>query len=75
MATFLRCLNRMNDLIDKCKIQGYISYQNNDINKINPMIMRIDVGMVFQNPNPFPVPIFDNICFKPRCQEIKNKNG
>ena len=65
----------MNDLIDSCKIQGYISYQNNDINKINPMIIRKDVGMVFQNPNPFLMSIFDNICFKARWQGIKNKNG
>lgn len=65
----------MNDLIDNCKIQGDISYQNEDINKINPIIPRKDVGMVFQNPNSFPMSIFDNICFKPRCQGIKNKNG
>ena len=56
----------MNDLIDNCKIQGDISYQKVDINKINPMIMRKDVVMVFQNPNPFLMSIFDNICFKAR---------
>ena len=61
----------MNDLIDNCKIQGDIIYQNDDIDKINPMIMKKDVVMVFQNPNPFLMSIFDNICFKARWQGKK----
>ena len=72
-STLLRCLNRMNDLIDGCKITGSIKYKNEEINSINPMILRTNVGMVFQNPNPFPMSIFDNIAYGPRCQGIKNK--
>lgn len=72
-STLLRCLNRMNDLIDDCKITGSIKYHEEDINDINPMILRTNVGMVFQNPNPFPMSIFDNIAYGPRCQGIKNK--
>lgn len=72
-STLLRCLNRMNDLIDNCKITGSIRYNEEDINTINPMILRTNVGMVFQNPNPFPMSIFDNIAYGPRCQGIKNK--
>ncbi|MGM9969071.1 MAG: phosphate ABC transporter ATP-binding protein PstB [Anaeroplasma sp.] len=72
-STLLRCFNRMNDLIVDCKITGLIEFQNNDLLNINPMLLRTDVGMVFQNPNPFPMSIFDNIAYGPRCQGIKNK--
>ena len=72
-STLLRCLNRMNDLIDDCNITGSIKYNNEDINEINPMLLRTNVGMVFQNPNPFPMSIYDNIAYGPRCQGIKNK--
>ena len=72
-STLLRCLNRMNDLIDNCAITGSIKYNNEDINEINPMVLRTNVGMVFQNPNPFPMSIFDNIAYGPKCQGIKNK--
>jgi len=72
-STFLRCLNRMNDLIDGCNISGELLYKMDDINEINPMILRTNVGMVFQNPNPFPMSIFDNVAYGPRCQGIKNK--
>ena len=60
-STFLRCLNRMNDLIEGCKITGKIEYDGEDVNQINPMRLRTNVGMVFQNPNPFPMSIFDNL--------------
>jgi len=72
-STFLRCLNRMNDLIDSCHISGTLNYRDTDINTVNPMILRTNVGMVFQNPNPFPMSIFDNVAYGPRCQGIKNK--
>ena len=72
-STFLRCLNRMNDLIDDCKITGKLTYLEQDVNTVNPMILRTNVGMVFQNPNPFPMSIFDNIAFGPKCQGIKDK--
>lgn len=73
-STFLRCLNRMNDLIDGCKITGLLNYKQEDINQTNPMLLRTNVGMVFQNPNPFPMSIFDNVAYGPRCHGIKNKS-
>ena len=72
-STLLRCFDRMNDLIDNCKIEGEILYNLEDITKINAMELRTEVGMVFQNPNPFPMSIYDNIAYGPRCQGIKNK--
>jgi phosphate transport system ATP-binding protein len=63
----------MNDLIENCTIEGTITYKKEDINQINPIDLRTKVGMVFQNPNPFPMSIFDNIAYGPRCQGIKNK--
>lgn len=73
-STLLRCLNRMNDLIEGCKVEGTIIYENQNINDINTLELRTKVGMVFQNPNPFPMSIFDNIAYGPRCQGIKNKD-
>lgn len=72
-STLLRCLNRMNDLIDECNITGVITYDDINLLDINPISLRTRVGMVFQNPNPFPMSIFDNIAYGPRCQGIKNK--
>ena len=72
-STLLRCFDRMNDLIDNCKIEGEILYNLEDITKINAMELRTEVGMVFQNPNPFPMSIYDKIAYGPRCQGIKNK--
>jgi phosphate transport system ATP-binding protein len=72
-STLLRCLNRMNDLIESCKITGDITYGNTNISEINPIELRTKVGMVFQNPNPFPMSIFDNVAYGPKCQGIKNK--
>lgn len=73
-STFLRCLNRMNDLIDGCKVEGKILYHGEDINTVNPILLRTKVGMVFQQPNPFPMSIYDNICYGPRCQGVRNKS-
>ena len=72
-STLLRCLNRMNDLIDGCKIEGTVFYENQNISDMNTLELRTKVGMVFQNPNPFPMSIFDNIAYGPRCKGIKNK--
>ena len=72
-STLLRCLNRMNDLIEGCKVEGTIIYENQNISDINTLELRTKVGMVFQNPNPFPMSIFDNVAYGPRCQGIKNK--
>ena len=72
-STLLRCFNRMNDLIDNCKTTGTIKYEDSDINDLNEVELRTKVGMVFQNPNPFPMSIFDNVAYGPRCSGIKNK--
>ena len=73
-STLLRCLNRMNDLIPSTSITGTLHYYSLNVNEINPMELRTKVGMVFQNPNPFPMSIYDNIAYGPRCQGIKKKS-
>lgn len=67
-STFLRCLNRMNDTIDICRVEGQINLDNEDIYhpKVDPVQLRAKVGMVFQKPNPFPKSIYDNIAYGPR---------
>ena len=72
-STLLRCFNRMNDLIENCKITGTIKYEDSDINNLNEVELRTKVGMVFKNPNPFQMSIFDNVAYGPRCSGIKNK--
>lgn len=67
-STFLRCLNRMNDTIDICRVEGRITLDNLDIYdpKIDVVELRARVGMVFQKPNPFPKSIFENVAYGPR---------
>jgi len=67
-STFLRCLNRMNDTIDICRVQGQIALDGEDIYapKVDPVQLRAKVGMVFQKPNPFPKSIYDNIAYGPK---------
>ena len=74
-STFLRCLNRMNDLIENCRISGEIRLLGDNIydSKTNVVQLRTEVGMVFQKPNPFPMSIYDNIAYGPRCQGIRDK--
>lgn len=72
-STLLRCFNRMNDLIPSCRIEGEIHFYDKLVNEINPIELRTKVGMVFQNPNPFPMSIFDNVAYGPKCQGMKNK--
>ena len=72
-STLLRCLDRMNDLIDDCKVEGEILYKGKDVKNYDAMDLRSNVGMVFQTPNPFPMSIFDNVAYGPRCHGIKNK--
>ena len=73
-STFLRTLNRMNDLIDSVKIEGSVYYEGKDIYKDYDVIdLRKKIGMVFQNPNPFPMSIYDNIAYGPRIHGIKTK--
>ncbi|MGI6714506.1 MAG: phosphate ABC transporter ATP-binding protein PstB [Bacilli bacterium] len=72
-STLLRCLNKMNDLIPSCKIIGDITFEGEDINALNPVDLRTRVGMVFQKPNPFPMSIYDNVAYGPRCAGIRSK--
>lgn len=72
-STLLRCFNRMNDLINDCKIKGEILLDGKDINKINPIEVRTNVGMVFQSPNPFPMSIYDNVVYGLRCNGVRKK--
>jgi phosphate transport system ATP-binding protein len=67
-STFLRCLNRMNDTIDGCRVEGLISLDDSDIygEKVDVVPLRAQVGMVFQKPNPFPKSIYDNIAYGPK---------
>jgi phosphate transport system ATP-binding protein len=67
-STFLRCLNRMNDTIDSCRVSGEILMDGEDINSngIDVVPLRAQVGIVFQKPNPFPKSIYENIAFGPR---------
>lgn len=67
-STFLRCLNRMNDTIDVCRVEGDIMIDGEDIyhKLIDPVQLRAKVGMVFQKPNPFPKSIYDNVAYGPR---------
>ncbi len=67
-STFLRCLNRMNDTIDVCRVTGEIKLDDQDIydKKLDVVPLRAQVGMVFQKPNPFPKSIYDNIAYGPR---------
>lgn len=74
-STFLKTLNRMNDLVDNVKITGTVEMDNKDIygNEIDLTLLRKKVGMVFQQPNPFPMSIYDNIAYGPRVHGIKSK--
>nr|WP_322892274.1 phosphate ABC transporter ATP-binding protein PstB [Yoonia sp. 72] len=67
-STFLRCLNRMNDTIDICRVQGSITMDGQDIYdpRVDPVQLRAKVGMVFQKPNPFPKSIYDNVAYGPK---------
>jgi phosphate transport system ATP-binding protein len=75
-STFLRCLNRMNDTIDVCRVEGTILLDSEDIydRAVDPVQLRAKVGMVFQKPNPFPKSIYDNVAYGPRIHGLaRNK--
>ncbi|HBC06621.1 MAG TPA: phosphate ABC transporter ATP-binding protein, partial [Rhodospirillaceae bacterium] len=76
-STFLRSLNRMNDTIDICRVEGEISLDGQDIydKTIDVVHLRARVGMVFQKPNPFPKSIFDNVAYGPRIHGLTNSNS
>lgn len=76
-STFLRCLNRMNDSIDICRVEGQILLDDEDIyhSKKDVVELRARVGMVFQKPNPFPKSIYDNVAYGPRIHGLANRKA
>ena len=73
-STLLKTLNRMNDLVEGCRIEGSVTMDGEDIyGAMDPTILRKRVGMVFQKPNPFPMSVYDNIAFGPRTHGIRSK--
>lgn len=74
-STFLKCMNRMNDLVEGVKIEGQVLLDGEDIydKRVDTTLLRKKVGMVFQQPNPFPMSIYDNIAYGPRLHGIKNR--
>ena len=74
-STFLKTLNRMNDYVDNVKIEGDVILDGEDIydSRVDTTLLRKKVGMVFQQPNPFPMSIYDNVAYGPRIHGIKNK--
>jgi len=74
-STFLRCLNRMNDLIPDTRVEGKLLIDGRDIygEGVDPVDLRRRVGMIFQQPNPFPMSIYDNVAYGPRLHGMKRK--
>ncbi|MDY2778166.1 MAG: phosphate ABC transporter ATP-binding protein PstB [Collinsella sp.] len=75
-STFLRCMNRMNDLIEGTRIEGSMQLDGSDIyaEGVDPVDLRRRVGMIFQQPNPFPKSIYENVAFGPRLQGVTSKS-
>ena len=72
-STLLRCFDRMNELIQGSSYDGQILYKNKEIHSFNTIELRSKVGMVFQQPNPFPMSIYNNVAYGPKCQGLKDK--
>ncbi len=73
-STLLRCINRMNDFIDIFRAEGEIDIDDKDIMQMDPVLLRKQVGMVFQKPNPFPKTIFENVAWGPKIHGTKDKS-
>jgi phosphate transport system ATP-binding protein len=73
-STLLRCFNRMNDLVESCRIQGVVNFHGKNIYApgVDPVAIRKEIGMVFQRPNPFPKSVFENIAYGPKVHGIKD---
>lgn len=76
-STFLRCLNRMNDTVDICRVEGEILLDGQDIydKSVDVVPLRAQVGMVFQKPNPFPKSIYDNVAYGPKIHGLVNNKS
>ncbi len=75
-STFLKCLNRMNDLVRNVRMEGSVLIDGEDIydRRVDTTLLRKKVGMVFQQPNPFPMSIYDNIAYGPRLHGVKDRH-
>ena len=75
-STFLKCINRMNDLVEDVRIEGQVLLDGEDIydKRVDTTLLRKKVGMVFQQPNPFPMSIYDNVAYGPRLHGMKSKS-
>jgi phosphate transport system ATP-binding protein len=75
-STFLRCLNRMNDLIPGTRVEGTIKLDGHDVYGpgVDPVDLRRRVGMIFQQPNPFPMSIYDNVAYGPKLHGVRKKS-
>lgn len=76
-STFLRCVNRMNDTVEGCSVRGKILFDGHDIYspKVDVVLLREKIGMVFQKPNPFPKSIYDNVAYGPKIHGLYNKKA
>jgi len=76
-STYLRCLNRMNDTIDICRVTGQLLLDEEDIydKSMDPVLLRARVGMVFQKPNPFPKSIYDNVAYGPKLHGLASNRA
>ena len=72
-STLLKTLNRMNDLVEGCRVEGNVTLDGEDIYALDVNLLRKRVGMVFQKPNPFPMTVYDNIAYGPRTHGIRGK--
>jgi phosphate transport system ATP-binding protein len=76
-STFLRCMNRMNDTIPICRVEGSLTLDGEDIytKKMDPVLLRARVGMVFQKPNPFPKSIYENVAYGPKIHGLASNKA
>jgi len=74
-STLIRCFNRMNDLVNDCRIEGKVIFNEEDIYDVDldPVLLRKRIGMVFQRPNPFPKSIYENVAYGPRVHGIRDR--
>ncbi|MCL1905351.1 MAG: phosphate ABC transporter ATP-binding protein PstB [Methanomassiliicoccaceae archaeon] len=75
-STLIRCMNRMNDIVDGCRVEGKMMYRGQNIydKDTDVMALRKHIGMIFQKPNPFPMSIYDNITYGPKIHGVQKKD-
>ena len=73
-STLLRCMNRMNDVVPNCRVEGELLFDGRNIMEEDAVSLRKRIGMVFQRPNPFPKSIYENIAYGPKMHGVRNRN-